>query len=237
MENAWWLKILLWIKSNWYEPFSLVVLLPISFWVGYKTANFLLIGSPYNLSAADLWWTARIAGLTLASIIFIIWLLSRRYPKTQKGKVGIIIAIRSNTLEAEKIRNDVVEKFLEIMKSSGVSRYLDLLVLKDFQAKKVIDEKTALRVSNECAGAFIIWGKSLSYRVDNGNNQYGFDLSYQVRHRPLVPPAQAMVAQGFQEALVNKKWEFLERDTLRGIRITAANIREIALYVIGFAAM
>jgi tetratricopeptide (TPR) repeat protein len=236
MENAWWLKILLWLKGNWYETFTLIVLLPLSFWVGYKATNFLLIGSPYAFLSGDLWWASRIVGLILAAIIFFIWLLSRRYPKAHKDKVGIIIAIRSNTLEAERIRNDVVEKFLEIMKGSGVSKYLDLLVLKDFQAKKVIDEKSALGVSNKCAGAFVIWGKSLSYRVDNGNNQYGFDLSYQVRHKPLVPPAQAMVAQGFQEALVNKKWEFLEKDTLRGIRITAANIREVALYVIGIAA-
>ncbi len=72
------------------------------------------------------------------------------------------------------------------MKGSGVSQYLDLVVLKDFQARGVVDKDAALLVSNKCGGAFVIWGKSLSYKSADGDSQYGFDLNYQVRHRPLV---------------------------------------------------
>ena len=44
-----------------------------------------------------------------------------------------------------------------------------------------------------------------------------------------------MVVRGFAESIVDKNWDFLEKDIIGSITTTAQNIREIAWYVMGIA--
>lgn len=216
------IKIIEWIKKNWYEPISLLFSIPIAFYISFRG-----ISAIFNVT----WLENFLVGAIGSFILVLIWLLSSRTPKKGKNKIGVVIAIRDNTEEARKVRYDVIDKFQEIMVELPSGSIIELLPLKDVQARKVTNEKSATQMSNKTKAQFIIWGKSMSYA-----EKYKFDLHFIVRHRQLNLQEKKVVSKGFTESLVNKNWEFLEKDIFTGIVTTAQNIREIALYVMGIAA-
>lgn len=224
-----------WILFYWYERRSLIISLPLAFYFGYRGVDFLFSESEIKLIAENFWETKILGGISALIILLIVWFWTRRVPKTKRRKIGIILAIRSNNQDALGVKNDVVEKFTELIKDSSIGDVIDLISLKDFLARKVIGRDSAIIISDKSGGHFIVWGKSRSYKFNHSTNQYEFDLGFLVRHRKGIKEKEIM-RRSFRESLVNKKWQFLEKDILSGIRVTANNIKEVALYIIGIAA-
>ena len=221
---------LTWLEKNWYEQYSLIILLPSLFYFSAQLFQFIFSESNINLINEN-FWPIKIASSSIITLLGLLcWLYTRHYPRRDKKKIGIVIAIRDNTDEAKKVKVDVVEKFQEIINNIPSGCNIDLLILKDFQAKKIIDLKTATKVSDKTNSQFIVWGKSIHY-----GEKYKFDLNYVVRHRPLKTQEQNLVVRGFAESIVDKNWDFLEKDIIGSITTTAQNIREIAWYVMGIA--
>lgn len=216
------LKVIDWLKENWFKWYSLLVSLP-------ATALVTLKISGYFIEAASKTYHVLTVAISVA-FVFAIWFYSRMYPKRQKDKIGIAVALRENTETATIIKQDVIDKFREVITELPSGHDIELIVLNDFHAKKVVDEESARLVSNKTQCQFVVWGKALNY-----NTQYKFDLHYIVRHRDLHPKEKQQVKRGFAESTVDKNWEFLEDDVFVGIETTAANIREIAWYVMGIA--
>ena len=163
------------------------------------------------------------------------WLYSRRFPRVRKGKIGIIIAIRDNTPEAEKIKNDIISKFKEETENLPIENKICVIPVNDFIAEQVKNIASADKVLGKCGGHFIIFGRTLNYKVKD-NDQYEFDLTFRVRHRPLDIKEKTVIQQHFDESVLSKQWRFLEESPFTIIKVTANNIREIALYIIGIAA-
>lgn len=203
---------------------SSVVLLAAGFWLGsiipVNGENKLFV----SLCITDLFLT----------IGYFFWRFSRRFPKVEKGKVGIIIAIRDNTPEAEKIKKDVVDKFKEITENLPIGNKICVLIVNDFISKQITNIVSADKILDGCRGHFIIFGRTLNYKVKE-SDQYEFDLTFKVRHRPLDIRQKTVIQQHFDEAILSKQWHFLEENPFTIIKVTANNIREIALYVIGMA--
>lgn len=220
-----------WILKNWYEPFSLILTLPLTFYLVYEGSDFLFGKCPI-VAIKNHFWEVQFGSALFCTIAVLFgWLFSRRAPRRRKDKIGIVIAIRDNSTEAEKVKKDVIDKFREIISELPSGTLIELVVLKDFLARTVTDEKSAVKMSNKTRSQFVIWGKSMNY-----GKQYKFDLHFIVRHRPLNLQEKNIVRKGFAESFVNKNWEFLEKNIFTCITTTAQNIREVALYVIGIAA-
>ena len=230
------LNYLDWIIEKWFEKSSLLVSLPAALIGGYLITDFIFKESNIKLIDDYFWYIKTGVGILFLFITFSTWLYSRKYPKTKKDEIGIVVVLRDNSVDAKTVKNDVQDKFREIIKDLPIDNKIKLIVLKDFLARNVIDTETAIKVSNKTRGHFVVWGKALSYKFNEASNQYEFDLSFVVRHRPLSSKEKNIIVRGFQESFVDRKWRFLQSDILNGIRTTADNIKEIALYIIGIAA-
>ncbi|PJE64245.1 MAG: hypothetical protein COU90_04055 [Candidatus Ryanbacteria bacterium CG10_big_fil_rev_8_21_14_0_10_43_42] len=224
-------SIIEWIQKSWYEKYTGVVIFFAVFYAGRQFLSFVLKDSTDDLIIKNLWEMVTFGALLLAIFSLIIWFVNTRYPKRKKENIGIVIAIRDNSENARKVKQDVIDNFQSILSGIESGAFIELIELEDYHAKKVVDDDTAKIASNKTRGQFVIWGKSLNYE-----DQYRFDLRFMVRHRRLKKIQQQVVAQSFTEALIDKKWDFVARDILGAIPVTAQNIREIALYVIGIAA-
>ena len=223
------LQLIDWLKNNWYQPYTGVLLPLITIVAAEKFLSWL-----FGLLDVDFSTSLNIS-LVCAFIIsfssFVFWLHSRRYPKGNPTKVTILIAVRENSEEAKRVKMDVIDKFRTVISDVSEDTKLEIIVLKDHLARKIIDSETATIASNKTNSQFVVWGKSMEY----GKN-YSFDLHYIVRHIPLDDRQKQIVAKGFTDALIEKKWGFVIDDVFTGIRVTANNIKEVAFYVMGIAA-
>jgi tetratricopeptide (TPR) repeat protein len=219
------------LRNRWHSALALLVAVGFSFWLSFSAIELLLADNPFGYSVKLLWGIKVAGGLILTILFFGGWLSYRRFPRRSKNKIGILLAIRNNTDEARAVRKEVIEKFEELIKQTSSSDLIEILPLRDFQAAKITDDTKATKASNITKCHFVIYGKVLNFSGD-----YEFNLNFVVRHTPLDISKQSFVRGGFTEALANKNWRFIQTDTFNGIKVTAKNIREIALYVIGIAA-
>jgi len=225
-----------WIERNWHKKTALILSILIVFVVSYWVIGFILKDSNYKLINEYLWLIQLSFGTLFSFIITILWFNSNKYPRRKNNSlIGLVIAIRSNTEKAKRVQQDVVDKFRQIISKVQSADIIDLIVLRDVHAKRVIDKRSAIEISDKCNAHFVVWGKSLSYEHD-ASEQYKFDPDFLVRHKPLEPQQRNLIVRAFEESCNNRQWEFLEKDVFKGINTTAENIREIAFYVIGIAA-
>lgn len=223
-------KYIDWQRNNWDKSWAPITIFPTVYY-GATYAFVYVFGDLNNPTVVNHFWelkngTAFI--LALGACIF--WLHSRKYPTKNTDVIGIAIAVRENTSQAKEIKDDVIEKFQEIITSTDNQTKIELTLLPDRLAKKVVDEKTARYALGKTKTHFIIWGKSRKY-----TDQYEFDLNYVVRHKTLEDKQQQVMKKSFTDVLSEKEWRFLEGEALPAIHATADNMREIALYVIGVA--
>lgn len=223
-----------WIKEHWYERYSLLVSLPAALLATHSLTGLLLDGLSITIIQNNIELIKLAVSLLAVFIVFIVWFISRRYPSAKRNRVGIALALRSDNKSAKQAKDDVVEKFVEIVSGLPIGHKIDLIILKDFQARSVVATNNAAIVAKKCRAIFVIWGKARNVRL-NTSEKYDFDLSFRVSHRPLQPKEKEYVLRAFKESLVNKRWEFESEDLFRGIRITALNLREVSLYIIGVA--
>ena len=152
-----------WLEKNWYEPYSLIISLPLLFYFSVQSFQLIFSGSDINF-IYESFWQMKIAGSSIITLLGLqYWLYTRHYPHRDKKKIGIVIAIRDNTDKAKKVKVDVVEKFQETVSNIPSGCSINLLILKDFQAKKIIDSETATKVSDKKSSQLVFWGKSIHY--------------------------------------------------------------------------
>lgn len=195
----------------------------------FVSLKFLFEDTPIKVIKENLWYTQVVVSVVAILFIFILWLFSRRFPKRSNEKIAIVIAVCGDTELSNKIKIEVIEQFRRIIRNTSSANLIEILPLRDFRAKDVTDYDSAFKVSDKTGGQFVIWGKLV-----NIGDQYEFKLDYLVRHIPLKNKSK--IQQGFAEVLVNKRWNFEEKNAMKAIDVTAGNISEICLYITGIAA-
>ncbi len=224
-------KYIDWQRKNWDKSWAPLTIFPITYYAAAYAFTY-IFGDLNNPIIIQYFWGLK-NGLAIMFAISacVFWLYSRKYPTKNKDVIGVTIAVRENTSQAKEIKDDVIDKFQEIITASDSQTRIELTLLPDRLSKKVVNEKTARYALNKTKTHFIIWGKSRKY-----TNQYEFDLNYMVRHKILKNKQQQQVMKkSFTDVLSEKEWRFLENEVLPAIHATAGNMREIALYVIGVA--
>jgi len=219
------------IKEQWESPFGFAIALAALSISPFFLLDPVLKDIPFQVIQAHPWHVKAGVGALLVLVIFSYWLISRRYPKRDKDKIGILVAIKDDSELTSKIKLEVTEKLNEIIRSTTIGGLMQVLSLPNFRAKNVGDEHAAVKVSNKTDCQFVIYG-----RITNLGGQVEFNLSFTVRHVPLPPKQKRIIEQAFADSFVSKQWRYLEADALHGIRVTVDNIREICLYVVGIAA-
>lgn len=219
------------IVKYWYEPYIGFILPLFIFSISYPNLLKLLKESDRNILSLNAWGISVVVSVFLSLAALFFWFCTRNYPRRNKDKIGILIAIRDNSENARKVKEDVIDNFKNILSETEEKVQIEVLFLKDHLAKKVKDIKTAVVSSNKTKCQFVVYGKSQNY-----DNEYNFDLQFVVRHKPLEVKQKNKIEQGFVDVLINKNWSFVSENIFDAIPVTAQNIREIALYVMGIAA-
>ncbi len=216
------------IADNWYTKKGLIVCLIFIFVLVFYLSGFFYKDTSVILIESHLWITKIVSSFVACFIVFVYWFFSTKYPKKNKNKIGILIAIRDDDDKSSKIKNDIIEQLNTIITNLSCGPLIEVIGLPNQLSKNITSKEKAQKISDKTGCQFIIHGKLREY-----NGDFEFFPEFLVRHKPLKD--NKLVAQGFSDALVNKQWRFLEKETLDGIHITANNIREICLYILGIA--
>lgn len=156
-------------------------------------------------------------------------------PKVEKTKIGIIIAISSETSEEKnRIENDLVSNlrnFLEIYKIPSI---FDIIILDEKHSKKIYNFESSLKYLKKCKGHLIIYG-NIRTRINDAKENYIFNLEATVLHKIVPTHIKEKFEKEFGEVFT-KRWVIPKSNELLGFEITHVSIGLVIQYIVGIAA-
>lgn len=211
------------VKSEWHNPITLLFVL--------VAAAMMILA--IDLSKVDVQTVLAIAIVSIG--IVIIWKYSNRLPKTNKNKVGFIVAIKiSKNMDDEQLKSDFADNIKKLLNRSSYRYQFHFLLYPQHFAKKITTHDDAKKYLIESKGHFILFGH-LKQRLINGKQHHILDLDGGVRHRPLPAEWQKQFAKEFGE-LLPKRMLFKVENDIFSFEITSNLIQLISKYIVGNAA-
>jgi len=156
-------------------------------------------------------------------------------PKNDKGQIGIVVAISTESdAEEKRLSNDLIAQLHQCFRTSQIAEKFKVLQFPQRLARTVVDGDTAALFLDRSRSHFIVYGK-ISRRKIKGEDSYVFRLHGGVRHRPVTESVRQKVASEFKSVLP-ELLAFPESDELLGFEITEVWLEFVAKYIIGIAA-
>jgi len=209
-------------------------------WYGLATAALLIaVFSLYFYSLIPsgkirfLWYAM---GVVVGEILLcFVWAMHKfRYPKKSKDKLGIIIAIHTETYQDKKfLHKDFVSSFKE--KISDLKLPFDVLVLKNHQAEKIETVEEAEAILRNRKSHFIVWG-SVKRRPHQSKECFFFSLRAMVVHSPIQEVQKTILVNDFN-ALLPNKLIFEQGLQLEAFELRANQLVSAVDYITGRAAL
>ena len=169
-------------------------------------------------------------------LIFLIWLISRKYKKPHKGKVGVgICLVHEGTKDTEQLHNDFIRALQRSLYTNDKNINLELIVYPQRHANEVTNTDTAASFSKKNKLRFLLFGNIILRKID-GSNKHVIDLHGLVSHRPLNDATQKSLENEFNRSLP-KRFILDAEENLLGCEISAKISQTAAKYAIGIAAM
>lgn len=215
------------IKEQWFSPrgllalliFELLILLPY-FWVNFGTGL-----SLYEYVVLGL----------IAIISFFIWLITKKYPKNVKDKIGIVIAVvTENKKEYSQLKSDLVLRFKQSIETRNLGNFFNVIELPDYYASKIQDYPSSLMALEKTRAHFIVYGVCKK-RLEGGKRHYFIISEATVIHKPIPKIISDKLSREFAE-LFPRSVRFPETNELSGFEITKEWMSFVARYIIGIAA-
>ena len=114
------------VKSEWHNPITLLFVL--------VAAAMMILA--IDLSKVDVQTVLAIAIVSIG--IVIIWKYSNRLPKTNKNKVGFIVAIKiSKNMDDEQLKSDFADNIKKLLNRSSYRYQFHFLLYPQHFAKKI----------------------------------------------------------------------------------------------------
>ena len=245
------------LKKHFYSPFGLII--------GYA---FLILGIKFlNPEIKSIIQDKNIrVSLYLFSLIFwtFSWIISRNYfPKANRDKIGILVAINSeNEKQKNRIKVDFTKRLKNDLERNNLLNLFHILIFNDYRSvaakdilqkyvekreefdKNKIDFKSRSKVpkefkkwekfKNKVRVHFYIWGTIIE-RLEV-ENKYLLDISGLVVHRPLKKIQRDKIRKQFI-SVFPKEISFFEKFEISGFRFTADTVYIAARYITGLAAL
>jgi hypothetical protein len=93
--------------------------------------------------------------------IFCAWGLSRRLPRTKRGKVGFVISIAPGSgADPSTVRDDFVLTLQELVKSGQSGGSFHVILIPAHVAERVVDQDDAARLRRRCRAHFLVYGRA-----------------------------------------------------------------------------
>ena len=175
--------------------------------------------------------------LLLLGVILIPWLCSRKHlPKNKRGKIGITIAIYSETQKEEmRIKGDFIREFRSAVVSRFSEGLFQVLVLNNYRSQEVQTRNDVSQISNKTRSHCVIWG-SFKRRQHHGHLTCILNLHCLVRHRPIPLGHSNQLSKEFTK-LFPPKILFPVANELAGFEVTTDMLQEATIYIVGVAAL
>jgi len=178
------------------------------------------------------------------------------FPKVTKGRVGVVIAIKTDTDSELRTLNDFILRLGELIRGNSLSKYVELVILNNYQAgvftniingylpdlerfretgrfKKDKGHISWLRFRKKVSGHFYIWG-DIRKRKD-GDDKYFFNLDGLVVHRPLSVDVHKEFTKRFIEGWF-RRIKYSELFEFKGFELSADLVYIAVKYIVGMAA-
>jgi hypothetical protein len=217
-------NLLNWIQRNYYNPLSLLVILLVCSSLFYKIYPDIVL---YNRTITTWHFTA-----ISITILIICWIVTTRLPKHKKGKIGITVAICSDTQsEQEQISRDFYGKLIDYFDSSSHAKYYSIKELPSYYSEKIKSKNDALKFLNKTRSHFILHGTARTR-----NESHLVELRGLVAHKDIRQHIQKAFSIEFTELLprINKiKYE----SDIFDFEVKSNIVGFVAEYIIATAAL
>lgn len=189
----------------------------------------------------------------------LVWWKSRTYfPRTKKGKIGLVIAINAeNEKQKTRVKSDFAERLTSALEQNNLSSLFQTTVLSDYRASRATQilrgyarvrsiatsdsppPENARILANwqgfqkRVRGHFYVWG-TIKERM-NIENTYLMNLDGLVTHHPLDLEVRGKIQREFL-SIFPRQISFYERFEMNGFQVTADYMYLAVRYVTGIAA-
>jgi tetratricopeptide (TPR) repeat protein len=160
---------------------------------------------------------------------------ARRYPKTDREKTGILVAIEAETPEiALRLRNDFTRSLETIAIQSHLNRPFQIIELPQQHIPKIKDVLTAQDAMEKCGATFLIHGHAKNRNLD-GHEHTILDIRCLVAHKLVVQPISDALSQEMH-SLLPKRVLISKANDLLEMEVTAVGIDLLVRYFVATAA-
>ena len=126
------------------------------------------------------------------------WLTSTRLPKTKVGKLGFLIAIRSQDKELySKVHEDFILTIKSLLLRGEAAKRFQFIELSPDQSKDITDLDAAQQLRSKTKSSFVLFGRVRK----SGANRYLLELEGIVSHNPISKLLSDQVSKEFTELL------------------------------------
>ena len=157
-------------------------------------------------------------------------------PKNKRNRIGIIIAIRTESSDEEtKLVSDFSKELQFSLQSNKIQNRFHVITYPERLSEQVIDLHTAKLYVKRSRAHFIVYG-SLVQRKIKDDDCHVFRLRGLVRHKPIPEFIQKRFQKEFTDVFPGKI-VFTEGDEILGFELTENWVRYVTKYIIGIAAL
>lgn len=171
---------------------------------------------------------------SLNFVIFTIWYIYSRLPKTKRNKAGFVVALYcEDEKERLKIKNDFIDTLHSLVKNGIFGKYFHFFTLPNFFSEDIHSTDDAYNILKKCKARFFIYGR-IRFRELNKQPQHIIDMNGIVTHKPIPENIQKLFTKEFSE-LFPKRVSINQENDLLSFEFTADYVNIIARYLIGIA--
>jgi len=199
--------------------------------------------------------------LGICILWFILWIYLRNYfPKNKKGKIGIVMAIKTESKKQKVlIKSDFIKGVKKQLRRNNMLNLFHFIVLQDYKANKAgdilqdyvdrkieyirkdifkdfhktVENKKYERLNKEINGHFYVWG-TIKKRQDV-QPKYFITIDSLVVHRPISLKTSNQIAIEFLK-IFPKEISFYETLEAKGFEVASSDIFMAIGYITGIAA-
>ena len=158
-------------------------------------------------------------------------------PKNEKNKIGIIVAIKTESKEEQnKLDNDLIFGLREYLREPKLAERFHLIIYDQQLCSQIVDSQKADKYLRASRAHLIVWGH-LVQRNFKGNPSHLFALRGIVRHAPISLETQRRLSEDFATVLPPQPIIVPESEEIFGFEATKNRIGFSVRLIIGTAAL
>lgn len=155
-------------------------------------------------------------------------------PKTKRGKIGIAIALRTESTKTEaRLHNDLVAELQNSLHGAGVGQLFHVIKLPNFLCRRIVDLPSAVRYLRRARVHLMVYG-SLVQRTVGETQSHVFRLHGLVQHGPVSAEISQRLSKEFSEFLPTKVL-IPEQQEVLGFEMTHQWLKYVFKYILGIS--